>query len=354
MNRILVSGGAGYIGSHTCKALAGAGYVPATFDNLSTGHRWAVKWGPLYVGDLVDRSAIDAAIADFKPAAILHFAGKALVAESVRDPDLYHRNNVVGSQNLIDAGRQAGIKAFVFSSSCATYGIPNSIPISEDLQQNPVNPYGASKLATERTLRDFDAAFGLRSVALRYFNAAGADPDAGIGEDHEPETHLIPLAIETALGRRPYVRIFGTDYPTPDGTAIRDYVHVTDLATAHVSAVQYLFGGGRTTALNLGTGRGLSVAEVIDIVEQIVGRPVPILRSLRRPGDPPELVASAGMAAQTLGWVAKHSAPNTIIQDACAWHVNLLPTRRPAMNSVSFTIGALGSPLIPCGPDQVD
>ena len=272
---VLVTGGAGYIGSHACKALARAGYLPIVYDNLSYGHEWAVKWGPFQRGDILDRTRLDEVLAKYRPDAVMHFAAFAYVGESVTDPGKYYRNNVAGSLALLEAMRDFGIPRIVFSSSCATYGLPDRFPISEDAPQRPINPYGASKLMVERMLADFESAHGLVWTALRYFNAAGADADCEIGEEHDPETHLIPLVLDAASGRRPHVTIFGTDYDTPDGTCIRDYIHVTDLAEAHVLALQ-ASEGGTSAAYNLGNGRGFSVREVINSVERVTGLNVPI------------------------------------------------------------------------------
>jgi len=271
---VLVTGGAGYIGSHTCKALAAAGYSPVTLDNLAYGHRWAVRWGPFEQADLDDRQAVERVLREHRIGAVIHFAAYAYVGESMTDPGKYFRNNVVNTLNLLEAMRAAGVGRIVFSSTCATYGVPKGVPIAEDHPQLPVNPYGESKLFVERALHWNGVAHGLRWMALRYFNAAGADPDGEIGEDHDPETHLIPLAIEAALGRRPDLQVMGTDYPTADGTAIRDYVHVTDLADAHLRALHHLEGDGPSGALNLGTGRGHSVREVVAMVERVTGRKV--------------------------------------------------------------------------------
>ncbi len=316
---ILVTGGAGYIGSHACKALAQAGYLPVTFDNLSRGHAEAVKWGPLERGDLLDADATEKALSKYHPSAVLHFAGFAYVGESMSDPGRYYRNNVGGSVNLLAAMARHGVKIIVFSSTCATYGLPTQIPIGEDHSQNPINPYGASKLMIERILRDFDAAHGIKSASLRYFNAAGADPDGEIGEDHDPEPHLIPLALATALGRRPALDIFGDDYDTPDGTCIRDYIHVSDLAEAHVLALKYLESNKNSVALNLGTGQGHSVREVISTAEKVIGRKITTRISPRRPGDPPRLIADATRARQILGWKPKWESLETIIRHAWTW-----------------------------------
>lgn len=318
--RVLVTGGAGYVGSHACKALAAAGYLPVSYDNLVYGHRWAVRWGPLEIADINDRAALDAVIARYRPSAVMHFAAYAYVGESVRDPAKYYRNNVAGTLTLLEAMRDHGIGRLIVSSTCATYGIPEQTPITEDHPQRPINPYGASKLMIERMLQDFDAAYGLRSVSLRYFNAAGADPDGEIGEDHDPETHLIPLALQAALGQREALQVFGTDYPTPDGSCIRDYIHVTDLARAHVQALDYLASGGATTALNLGTGHGHSVHEVIEAARKVTSRDIPTLLTDRRPGDPPVLTAAANKARSLLGWQPRHTDLAETLRHAWNWH----------------------------------
>ncbi|HSF48657.1 MAG TPA: UDP-glucose 4-epimerase GalE [Burkholderiales bacterium] len=317
---ILVTGGAGYIGSHTCKALAQAGYRPVTLDNLSRGHRWAVKWGPLVEGDLAHVEVIERAIRQFKVDAVMHFAGFAHVGESMAEPGKYFRNNAVNSFNLLEAMQACGVTRIVFSSTCAVYGVPQALPIVEEQPLQPVNPYGESKLCTERALHWYGAAHGFNWIALRYFNAAGADLDGEIGEDHHPETHLIPLAILSALKEREALDVYGTDYPTPDGTAIRDYIHVTDLAQAHVRALEYLLAGGASLPLNLGTGQGYSVREVVRAVEDLTGYLVPTRSALRRPGDPPALVAAAGRAREVLGWQPRHSDLQTIVDTAWAWH----------------------------------
>jgi UDP-arabinose 4-epimerase len=324
---ILVTGGAGYIGSHTCKALAAAGYRPVALDSLVQGHRWAVRWGPLVEADLADRAALARMLREREISAVIHFAAHAYVGESMTDPGGYFRNNVVNTLNLLDAMHGAGVEQIVFSSTCATYGVPESIPITEDHRQLPVNPYGESKLFVERALHWHGVAHGLRWVALRYFNAAGADADGEIGEDHDPETHLIPLAIDTALGRRSQLQVMGSDYPTPDGTAVRDYVHVTDLADAHVRALRHLGAGGASVALNLGTGRGHSVREVIAAVERVAGRRVRAIDAPRRAGDPPALVSSAGRAAEVLGWQPRFSDLDTIVRTAYRWHRAHAPRR---------------------------
>jgi len=316
---VLVTGGAGYIGSHACKALARAGYVPVTYDNLSRGHRHAVRWGPLVEGDIADRETVTATLKAHQISAVMHFAAFAYVGESGTDPALYYNNNVRGTLALLDAMLAAGAKHMVFSSTCATYGLPDTVPIVETMLQRPVNAYGETKLTIERTLYWYGLAYGLRSVALRYFNAAGCDRDGEIGENHDPETHLIPLVLRAALGSGPPVSIFGTDYPTPDGTAVRDYIHVDDLANAHVRALDYLAGGGADAALNLATGRGYSVREVIAAAGEAVGHAVPYRETPRRPGDPPALIADPSLAATVLGWRAECSDLPTIIRTALAW-----------------------------------
>ena len=316
---VLVTGGAGYIGSQTCKLLAQSGFLPVTYDNLVYGHRHAVKWGPFVEGDLADKELLLKTIDEFDIQAVIHFAAYAYVGESMEEPDKYFRNNVINALNLLEALHLKKIKNMVFSSTCATYGIPNAVPIDEDHVQNPVNPYGETKLFFEKALHWHDVAYGLKFVALRYFNAAGADPETEIGEDHTPETHLIPLVIESALGQRPHVEIYGTDYATEDGTAVRDYIHVLDLADAHVRALRYLQDNGESVALNLGTGCGSSVREVIAAVEKNSGLQVPCKESPRRAGDPPVLVAKADKAKQVLNWEAQHSDLDNIVKTAWAW-----------------------------------
>ncbi|WP_299427546.1 UDP-glucose 4-epimerase GalE [uncultured Meiothermus sp.] len=313
---ILVVGGAGYIGSHTAKTLKKAGHIPVVFDNLSTGHRWAVRWGPLVEADLADKSAILQAIRDYQIEAVIHFAAHAYVGESMQYPARYFRNNVANMLNLLEALHESNIQHMVFSSSCTTYGIPERVPIREDFPQLAISPYGESKLMGEKMLKWFGECYGMGWVALRYFNASGADPEGEIGEVHDPETHLIPLVIDAALGRRPPVKIFGTDYPTPDGTAIRDYIHVMDLADAHLRALQYLLEGGQSTAFNLGTGHGNSVREVIAAVERVGGCRVPAEAAPRRAGDPPALVADPSKAHKVLGWEARYQDINQVVETA--------------------------------------
>jgi UDP-arabinose 4-epimerase len=317
---VLVTGGAGYIGSHACKALARAGYAPVVLDSLVYGHRDAVRWGPFVEGDLADRRLLGDTLRRFDIAAVMHFAAFAYVGESTTKPALYFANNVVNSLGLLEAMRETGVKTIVFSSTCATYGIPDTVPIREDMPQRPVNPYGESKLMVERMLHWQGQAHGLGHVALRYFNAAGADPEGETGEHHEPETHLIPLILDVALGKRAQIDIYGTDYPTPDGSAIRDYIHVTDLAEAHVLALGHLERGGPSTALNLATGQGYSVREVIAAAERVTQRRIPRRESARRPGDPPALVADPGRARKLLAWTPRCSDLDTILATAWAWH----------------------------------
>ena len=317
---ILVTGGAGYIGSHACKALAQAGYTPVSFDSLVYGHRQAVRWGPLEEGGIADRNALDAVIAKYRPTAVMHFAAYAYVGESVQDPGKYYRNNVAGSLTLLEALRDHGIDKFIFSSTCATYGVPERSPIDEAHPQRPINPYGASKQMIERMLADFDSAHGLKSIALRYFNAAGADPAAEIGEDHDPETHLIPLVLDAATGRRPAITIYGDDYDTPDGTCIRDYIHVTDLAQAHVLALKALESGASSTVYNLGNGQGFSVRQVINQAEAVTGKKIPVIIGPRRPGDPPRLVGDATRIRRDLGWQSEYADLSSILTTAWRWH----------------------------------
>lgn len=317
---VIVTGGAGYIGSHTCKALAAAGYNPVTYDNLSLGNRWAVRWGPLEIGDIRDRARLAEVFRHYRPVGVLHFAALALVGESVLAPARYYDLNVHGAQCVFDTARFFDVGAVVFSSTCAVYGVPARLPITEDTPQVPINPYGASKLMAERLLRDYETAYGLRHVALRYFNAAGADPGGEIGERREVETHLIPLAVEACLGLGPALKILGADHPTADGTAVRDYIHVTDLAEAHAAGLALLLRGEGSEVLNLGTGRGVSVREVIAAIELAVGQPVPIVAAPRREGDPPCLVADATRAQKLFGpELVMRSNLGSIIDTALRW-----------------------------------
>ena len=317
---VLVTGGAGYVGSHCCKAFAEAGWTVVTFDNLSRGWRDLVQWGELIEGDILDRAALDAAIAQVQPDAVAHFAALAYVGESVEDPGLYYRNNTTGTMTLLDAMVDGGVDKLIFSSTCATYGVPDRVPMDETTPQSPINPYGWSKLFVEKMLDDYGTAHGLRAVKLRYFNAAGADFEAETGERHEPETHLIPLAIRGMMADGFELTVFGDDFDTRDGTCVRDYIHVMDLADAHARALDYLQEGGASNVFNLGTGTGTTVMEIIEAVERVSGKPVRRTIGPRRAGDPPALVASAEKARETIGWQAQHSDIDTIIKSAWAWH----------------------------------
>jgi UDP-arabinose 4-epimerase len=333
---VLVTGGAGYIGSHACKALARAGYTPVVYDNLVHGHEWAVKWGPLERGDILDRARLAEVFARHRPAAVMHFAAFAYVGESVADPAKYYRNNVVGTLTLLEVMRDHGAGTIVFSSSCATYGVPERTPISERDRQAPINPYGQTKLICERMLADHADAHGLKSVALRYFNAAGADPDGEIGEAHDPETHLIPLALDVAAGDLPHITINGEDYDTPDGTCIRDFVHVSDIADAHVLALEALLSGRPLQrAYNLGGGVVLSVAKVIGAASLVAGRNIPVVVGPRRPGDPPILAADAAQARTELGWRPRHVDVAEMISTAWAWRQAQSTGRTPAPRSLA-------------------
>lgn len=317
--RVLITGGAGFIGSHTAKLLARSGYQPVVFDNLSTGHLSAVRWGPIVVGDLSDTALLTAVLREYDIQAVVHFAASAYVGESMTQPAKYFQNNVQNTLSLLNAMLEAGVKQIVFSSSCAVYGDPGDRLITEETLKQPMNPYGESKLFVERVLGWYQEAYGMRSVALRYFNAAGADPEGEIGENHDPETHILPLVIQTALGQRDHFSIFGNDYPTADGTAVRDYIHVSDLADAHLRALNYLTDGGESTAINLGTGKGYSVRQIVQAVERLSGRKVAVVESPRRAGDPPMLVADASRAASVLGWRPVYSDLDTIVRTAWDW-----------------------------------
>ncbi|MBB6249789.1 UDP-glucose 4-epimerase GalE [Nitrospirillum iridis] len=314
---VLVTGGAGYIGSHTCKALARAGYLPVTYDSLQTGHADAVRWGPLVRGDIRDAATLAGTIAEYGPVAVMHFAASAYVADSIADPAAYYDNNVAGSLCLLNAMRAVGLDALVFSSSCATYGPVDTLPVTEETPQRPVSPYGRTKLMVEHILEDYGRAYGLRSAALRYFNAAGADPDGEIGERHDPEPHLLPRALLVALGRLPHLAINGDDYDTPDGTCLRDFVHVSDLARGHVLALEHLLRGGPSLRLNLGTGRATSIRDLVRAVERVSGRPVPCQISPRRPGDPPAVYAAPDKARAILGFTTAFNDIDAIA--ATAW-----------------------------------
>ena len=316
---MLVTGGAGYIGSHAAKALSSAGYRVVVFDNLAAGHREAVRYGELVQGDITDAAAVGAALARHGVSAVMHFAALLDVGESVRDPARYYRNNVSGALSVLEAMVAQSVQVFVFSSTCATYGEPLETPISETHPQRPINSYGETKLAVERALPHFERAHGIRSVVLRYFNAAGADPDGELGEDHSPEIHVIPRAIEAATGGAG-LHVFGTDYPTPDGTCLRDYIHVTDLADAHVRALEAIVETRTSGAYNLGTGHPHSVREVIDTVERVTGRPVPRTLAARRPGDPAVLYAAPHKAQAELRWRPRFPDLESIVRSAWEWH----------------------------------
>jgi UDP-glucose-4-epimerase GalE len=317
---VMVTGGAGYIGSHACRALKQAGHTPIVFDNFENGYRENVQWGAYFSGDLRHINDLQAAISKYKPEAVMHFAAYAYVGESVAKPEKYYHNNVVGSYNLLEAMRHNQIDKLIFSSSCATYGTPYTVPIPEDHARNPVNPYGNTKLIMEMMMRDYAQAGHLRFIALRYFNAAGAAADACIGEEHRPETHLIPLVLAAAAGQIPQVKVFGSDYPTPDGTCIRDYIHVEDLAAAHVKALQLLKEGGTQQAFNLGNGKGFSVLEIIKAAEMVTQRKVPFEFVPRRAGDPATLVGNAGLARKKLNWQPEFARIETIIEHAWNFH----------------------------------
>lgn len=341
---VLVTGGAGYIGSHTAKALASSGHTPVVYDNLSRGHEWAVKWGPLVRADLSDAATLRGTIDKYRIEAVMHFAAYAYVGESMKEPGLYFQNNAVNSLRLLDAVKRAGVRTVVFSSTCATYGMPARLPIDESHPQVPMNPYGESKLFVEKALRWYGEIHGLRWVALRYFNAAGADPEGEIGECHTPETHLVPLAIHAVEDPGRPVSIFGTDYPTADGTAVRDYIHVMDLAGAHVRALHYLDAGGTSCALNLGTGRGYTVRQVMDAIESVAGRRPSTRNAGRRAGDPPELVADGARARKVLGWTPGFSQLESIIETAWAWHAR---ERSGIRSSLARSTPAWGWPGLP-------
>ncbi len=320
MSNILVTGGAGYIGSHACKALKAAGYTPVTFDNLVTGWQDAVKFGPFEQGDLLDRARLDEVFAKYQPQAVMHFAALSQVGEAMAEPGKYWRNNVSGSLTLIEAAVEAGCLDLVFSSTCATYGDHDNVVLDEDTPQHPLNSYGASKRAIEDILRDFEAAHGLRHVIFRYFNVAGADPEAEVGEFHRPETHLVPLMLDAIEGKRDALTVFGTDYDTPDGTCIRDYVHVCDLVDAHVLGLNWLEQGKGSRVFNLGTGSGFSVREVLDHSRAVTNREVPHVIGPRRGGDCTKLVSGSVRAARELGWTPRRSTLAEMIADAWRWH----------------------------------
>lgn len=320
MDCVLVAGGAGYIGSHACKALSRAGYIPVTFDNLVTGWEEAVKFGPFEQGDLLDRARLDEVFAKHKPVAVMHFAALSQVGESMQQPGRYWRNNVLGSLNLIEATVDAGVKNFVFSSTCALYGDQDNVVLDENSTQNPINAYGASKRAVEDILRDFETLHGLKHVIFRYFNVAGADPEAEVGEFHQPETHLIPVMLDAIEGKRPALTIFGTDYDTPDGTCVRDYVHVSDLVDAHILGMRWLREGHPSEVFNLGTGSGFSVRAVVDQSRAVTNKEVPVVEGARRAGDCTRLVSGSSKAHDLLGWEPRHSNLTQMITDAWRWH----------------------------------
>lgn len=317
---ILVTGGAGYIGSHACKALAANGFQPVVYDSLVRGHRSLVKWGDLIVGDLHDREALAKVFRQYEPQGVLHFAAYAYVGESVEHPQKYFHNNVGGSLQLLRVMLEHGIPPIVFSSTCATYGVPLSLPITESSEQKPTNPYGLSKWMVEKVLQAYSEAYGLRAMMLRYFNACGADPAGETGELHDPEPHLIPRVLQAAAGDLEMLEIFGTDYPTRDGTCVRDYIHVSDLADAHVAALRVLLDGGATKALNLGIGTGFTVREVVLAAERVTGRRIGLRESPRRAGDPPELVADSTLAANLLGFQPRFTDIDEMIRTAWTWH----------------------------------
>jgi UDP-arabinose 4-epimerase len=329
LTAVLVTGGAGFIGSHTCKALAGSGFRPIAYDDLTRGAAEAVRWGALERGALSDVARLRAVVERYRPVGVIHFAAYTDVAESTREPGLYYENNVVGTLRLLQTMRATGLNLVVFSSSAAVYGIPTIVPVTEDAPLQPISPYGASKLMSERMIEDFGRAHGLRWMALRYFNVAGASSDGEIGEGHDPETHLVPRALMAAAGQLECLEVMGTDYPTPDGTAIRDYIHVVDLADAHVLALRRLLEGAPSGAVNLGAGRGHSVREVVRAVEQVTGATVPIKAVGRRPGDPPVLVADTAKAARELDFRAERSDIPGIVESAWRWHQRRPGTETP-------------------------
>lgn len=320
---ILVTGGAGYIGAHNCKTLSESGFNPIAYDNLCNGNKFAVKWGPLEIGDIADEVRLAAVLNQYKPAAVIHFAAFAYVGESAINPQKYYLNNVAGTLNLLKVMRNVGIDKIIFSSSCATYGIPERIPIPENHPQSPINPYGHTKLMIETILKDYAAAYGLKYVILRYFNAAGADPQLEIGESHNPETHLIPSVLDAAIGRRQCVEIFGCNYATPDGSCIRDYIHVNDIADAHLIALKYLLDDGKSEIYNLGNGNGFSVKEVIETASKITGFDSNCVEKRKRNGDPPILIGCSDKIKKRLGWKPKFNDLDTIIYTAWQWHKKL-------------------------------
>lgn len=320
MTRVLVTGGAGYIGSHVCKRLAIEGFAPVVYDNLVNGYREFVKWGELVVGDLEDHEQLDETLRKYKPEAVLHFAAHAYVGESVQDPLKYYRNNFFGTLSLLEAMKRHDVNDLVFSSTCATYGIPRDDFLNENHVQHPINPYGRTKYFVEQMISDLGASSDFKSIFLRYFNAAGCDFDLEVGEDHVPETHLIPLLLQVASGEKDSITVFGQDYSTSDGTCIRDYIHVNDLAVAHVKALRILRNERCSNVFNLGNGRGFSVLEVVDAVRRVTGKKVPVIFGDRREGDPPRLVADAGKAKEIMGWEPEYEDLDTIVDSAWRWH----------------------------------
>lgn len=319
---VLVCGGAGYIGSHINKQLHKEGYETIVFDNLIYGHEEAVKWGTFVKGDLTNELDIEEVFEKYDIEAVFHFAAFAYVGESVDEPEKYYFNNVANTLNLLKVMKKHGCKKIIFSSTCATYGEPESVPITEDMPQHPINPYGATKLMVERIFKDYEKAYGLKFAVLRYFNAAGADPECEIGESHNPETHIIPLVLDAASGKRLDIKVFGTDYDTPDGSCVRDYIHVYDLATAHLLALHYLESGGNSDFFNLGNEHGTSVLEVVDAVKRVTGNDFNVVLTGRRPGDPAKLVGGSQKAQSVLGWKPIYSDIDTIVKHAWAWHEN--------------------------------
>jgi len=333
---ILVTGGAGYIGAHTCKALKDAGFLPITYDNFSTGHRYAVQWGPCVEGDLRDSKTLEETLQKYKPKGVLHFAASALVIESMHNPGLYYDNNVGGSLSLLEAMRKHEIPYLVFSSTCATYGNPQFSPITEEHPQLPINPYGRSKLMVEQIIEDFGRTYGLCSVNLRYFNAAGADFSGSVGENHTPETHIIPLIMQVAQKIRKEITIYGTQFPTPDGTAVRDYIHVVDLARAHVQALQWLFAHKKKRSINLGTGKGFSILEIVKAVEEFTKEKIPVRFESERAGEPSHLVADNTKARNVLGWAPEYSSLPMLIESAWKWHTRITSSSENKMDTLNF------------------
>jgi UDP-arabinose 4-epimerase len=339
-NTILVTGGAGYIGAHVCKKLAIEGFLPVTYDNLSTGHAYAVKWGPFIQASLSDRTQLQNALLTYRPKAVMHFAASAIVTESMQDPGKYYRNNLLSTLSLLEAMRECEVKHLVFSSTCATYGNPLFNPMSEKHPQLPINPYGRSKLMLEQIMADFDQIHNFKTVCLRYFNAAGADLQTEIGENHTPETHLIPTVIQAALGMKPEVVVYGTDFPTRDGSAIRDYIHVQDLADAHVAALKWVLSNRQSTSINLGTGIGHSVFEIIEAVQKYCSHAIPVRLEQKRTGEPAILVAENDLAAKLLDWKPKYSDLPTLIESAWKWH-QLLVENAVLLRKTIQKIGAV-------------